>query len=139
MTSSTASLKDETSQQLCNSHVQNAQGLQPEQQTAQTVEHAATQQAPEMPIILFNEHGQALIQPYLQMHQHYEVRRDDRAALFETCIMHSDTTPGVVLLKFEGGRTGTAVWAQEKVGSRRPRFFYSNVGCTILTILTIWS
>lgn len=54
---------------------QGAQGLQTEQQLAEAVQRAATQQAADMPVILYDEHGQPHIQPYLQMQQHYEARR----------------------------------------------------------------
>ena len=58
--------------------MQEAHGLPAEQNAALAVQRVAHPMT-EMPVILYNEHGQALIQPYTQMTPpQYEVSEHDR-------------------------------------------------------------
>ena len=74
LTWSAVAIAEDQDRRDCNMMCQVAQGLQTEQQLAEAVQRAATQQTTSMPVILYEEHGQPLIQPYLQLQQQYEVR-----------------------------------------------------------------
>ena len=102
---------------LCHVSRQGAQGLQTEQQLAEAVQRATTQQTADMPVILYDEHGQALIQPYLQMQQHYEARCIWVAPLCR----HASRTRMQCVGPYQGdsGRRCSKAELSDTVGNRR--------------------